>query len=247
MFVSASSRSFANLDFFESCQRINDLEYSKIEIWINNDSDHLKLPQVIKDPDAFAHSFRDQTRLTPIAFYLEHDISPEDLTRLSKVCKLLRVGQITIPASPLGTPFNTEIDRLRGLSKIAVSNGISLSIKTKTETLSEDPRTAVELCQSVQGLGITLDPSYYLCGPHSHESIDQIYSYVYHTHLRDSTKDHLQVSTGLGEVDYNHIIIMLERENYKKNLSVDLLPEYTDAENQPLEMRKLRMLLESLL
>ncbi len=247
MFVSATSRSFANLEFFDACQRISDLEYSKVEIWVDNNSNHLTLSQVISDSDAFAHKYRDKTRLTPIAFYLEQDISPDDLKLLCKTCKVLRVGQITIPASQLGTPFNTEIDRLRELTSIASSNGISLSIKTQTGTLTEDPHTAVELCQSVQGLGITLDPSYYLCGPHSHESIDQIYPHVYHTHLRDTSKDQLQVSTGLGEMDYNHMISQLERENYKQNLSVDLLPEFTDAESQPLEMRKLRMLLESLL
>lgn len=247
MFVSASSRCYAKIDFFDACQRIADLEYDKIEIWIDENSDHLKLSRITKDPEAFIHEFRDSSRLTPIAFYLEHDISPEDLTALSRVCKVLRVGQITIPASPMGTPFNTEIDRLRELTKIASRNGIGISIKTKWDTLSEDPHTAVELCQSVQGLGITLDPSYYLCGPHNNESITQIYPHVFHTHLRDTSKDKLQVDTGLGEMDYSDLIGHLEKENYKQNLSVDLLPEFTDEETQPLEMRKLRMLLESLL
>jgi len=245
VFVAASSRCFSDESFEVSCERLTDLEFDKIEIWMDEESDHLKPSEVARSPEEFYSRFRESTRLTPIAFCLENDVSPDAFQSLCKAAKLLRIAQITIPASPLGTPFNSEIDRLKALLEIASRDGIRLSIKTKTGQLTEDPRTATELCQSVKGLGITLDPSYYTCGPHSNTSYDMVFPYVCHVHLRDSTSDSVQVPVGLGEIDYSRLISMLERQEYNQFLSVELLPSLLNGVDRALELRKLRMLLES--
>ncbi|EDL58084.1 hypothetical protein PM8797T_18861 [Gimesia maris DSM 8797] len=245
VFVAASSRCFSDESFEVSCERLTDLEFDKIEIWMSEESDHLKPSEVVASPEDFYSRFREATRLTPIAFCLENDISPAGFKSLCKAAKMLRIAQITIPASPLGTPFNTEIDRLKALLEIASRDGIRLSIKTKTGQLTEDPRTATELCQSVKGLGLTLDPSYYTCGPFSNTSYDLVFPYVCHIHLRDSTADQIQVPVGLGEIDYSRLISMLERQEYHQFLSVELLPELLKDTDRALELRKLRMLLES--
>ncbi len=247
MFVAASTRCFAEKEFAEACAQITDLEYDKVELWLDDGSNHLKASDVAADPEGFFTRFREQTRLTPIALCLEHDIDPETMSGLSKLAKLMRVTQITVPSSPLGTPFNAEIDRLREFVAVTSQDGVRLSIKTKTGQLTEDPHTAVELCQAVRGLGITLDPSYYICGPHGGASIDQVFPYVYHLHLRDTNPDQLQVKIGLGEVDYTRLISQLAREGYERALSADLIHSEGDDESRPLEMRKLRMLLETLL
>lgn len=247
VFVAASSHCFADKPFVEACQLLTDLEYDKLELWFGESGSHLDLAQVAGDPEGFHSNFREMTRLTPVAFCLECDVTPELFVGLSKLGKLMRITQITIPASPLGTPFNSEIDRLRELLDIANKDGIRLSIKTKTGQLTEDPHTAVELCQSVRGLGITLDPSYYVCGPNRGKSFDQVFPYVYHLHLRDTTPTELQVQVGLGEIDYTRMIAQLRRENYTRALSVDLFHDLLTNDSRPLEMRKLRMLLETLL
>ncbi|QDU52518.1 sugar phosphate isomerase/epimerase family protein [Gimesia panareensis] len=245
MFVAASSRCFSDESFEVSCERLTDLEFDKIEIWMDEESDHLKPSEVSRSPEDFYSRFREATRLTPIAFCLENDVDPTEFQSLCKAAKQLRIAQITIPASPLGTPFNSEIDRLKALLEIASRDGIRLSIKTKTGQLTEDPRTATELCQSVKGLGLTLDPSYYTCGPYSNTSYDMVFPYVCHVHLRDSTSDQIQVPVGLGEIDYSRLISMLERQDYHQFLSVELLPSLLNGVDRALELRKLRMLLES--
>jgi sugar phosphate isomerase/epimerase len=164
-----------------------------------------------------------------------------------KFAKLQRIVQITIQSSPKGTPFNTEIDRLRERNTICHHEAILLSILTKTGTLTEDPHTAVELCQSVKGMGITLDPSYYICGHATPVDFDLIFPHAQHLHLRDTSATELQVLGGLGEVDYNHIVQMLRQTGYQRSLSVDLLPRTLEGEERLREMRKLRLLLTSLL
>jgi sugar phosphate isomerase/epimerase len=70
---------------------------------------------------------------------------------------------------------------------------------------------------------------------------------VYHTHLRDSTAQSVQVQVGLGELDYTRLINQLRRRSYNRALSIDLLPTPENVAERPLELRKLRMLLDTLL
>lgn len=249
MHIAASTRCFSDFSFEEACHQISDLEYDKVEIWLSEESraDQLKPAAVVADPEQFVVRFRETTRLTPVAICLEENVDAAVLAGISKLAKQMRITQVTVPASPLGTPFNTEIDRLREFINITNQDGVRLSLKTKTGYLTEDPHTAVELCQAVKGLGLTLDPSYYVCGPARSENYDLVFPYVYHLHLRDSTPGQVQVQVGLGEIDYSRLIGQLRRQNYNRALSVEILPEPNDEERRPLEMRKLRMLLDTLL
>lgn len=247
MFVSASTHCFADRTFEEACALFVELEYDKLEIWLTADGPHLKPAEVANEPEQFFARYRETTRLTPVGFCLSHDIPAATLAGITKAAKMMRITQITIPASPLGTPFNTEVDRLREFVRLTSSDGIRLSIKTESGHLTEDPHTAVELCQAVRGLGLTLDPSYYMVGNNAGRSYDQVFPYVYHTHLRDSTAQNLQVQVGLGELDYTRLISQLKRQGYTRALSVDLLPTTENASERPLELRKLRMLLDTLL
>ena len=245
MFIAASTRCLEEKRFEDACREIVDLEYDKIDIWLDESGNHLKPSEVVASPEAFVARVHDITRLTPVALTLAHDVEPATLAALCEACKLLKVAQITVPAAPLGTPFNSEIDRLKEFVAICNESGVRLSIRTEIGHLTEDPHTAVELCQSVRGLGLSLDPSHYITGPYRNQSWEQVYPYVFHTFLRDSSATELQVQLGLGDVDYAHILKVLEREGYRRALSVDFFPAKMDLENRPLEMRKLRLLLET--
>lgn len=247
MFVAASTQCFADKPFAEACQQLTDLEYDKFEIWMDESSPHLKPSDVAANPERFTNLCRELTRLTPIAIDLAHHVPADQFGEICRVGTLLRITQITIPASPLGTPFNEEIDRLRARLTVASEAGIRLSLKTRTGLLTEDPHTAVELCQAVKGLGITLDPSYYLCHPRGQQPYDQIFPHVYHAHLRDTSASALQVPVGLGEIDYSRLVNQLRRFHYNRALSVELLPALMGDVDRALEMRKIRMLLETLL
>lgn len=247
MFVAASTRCFSDRPFAEACFQLDELHYDKIELWLDEASEHLKPSQVVTDPDGFCTRFREVTRLSPVAICLESDTSYEAFAVLTRVAKQLRITQMTVAAAPLGTPFNSEVDRLREMTRIASQDGVLVSMKTRTGRLTEDPDTAVELCRAVPGLGITLDPSYFMCGPHRGAAYDQVFNHVYHVHLRDTTPEQLQVPVGLGQIDYSRLISQLERARYNRALSVEVLPELGDPAGRAIELRKIRLLLESLL
>ena len=247
MFVCISSRSFAELDFAAACQQAQESHFDRIEIWLDAAGKHLSAATVSADPESFAAHLREATRLTAVAFQLESAVPVSVFAGVCRACKHLRITQITIPASPLGTPFNEEIDRLRELTKLAVQDGVRVSVKTETGKLTQDIRTAVELCQTVVGLGLTFDPSYFLADPLGERVVDLAAPYTFHVHLRDSTPTEVQVPVGLGELDYARMIQQLKRVNYQRALSVELIPQLIELPARGLELRKMRMLLESLL
>lgn len=247
MQIAGSTRSLWDLPFSAACSQLQDLGFDKAEIWINSDVGQLTTAAIVANPETVAAEFRDASRLSPVSLFVDEIVSATDFSQLVNFAKTLRIGQITIHASPLGTPFNSEIDSLRERNHLCIEEGIRLSILTKTGLLTEDPHTAVELCQSVRGLGITLDPTYFVCTPKGEINFDVVFPNVCHVQLRDSSETELQVPAGLGKVDYNRIIASLRQEDYDRTLTVDLLPRTMDGEERLLEMRKLRLLLESLL
>lgn len=246
MHIAASTRSLWDMAFPAACLQIQELGFDKLEIWLNEDFEQLKPSKVAADRDGCVAQLREASRLTPNSIFLETEVDLETFKEIVNFAKQLRIAQITIQASPKGTPFNSEIDRLRDRYAICHHESIRLSILTKTGTLTEDPHTAVELCQAVKGLGITLDPSYYICTTGGAKDFDMIFPHVLHMHLRDTSATELQVLAGLGEVDYNHIVQMLRQNGYQRALSVDLLPRTMEGEERLREMRKLRLLLASL-
>jgi sugar phosphate isomerase/epimerase len=120
-----------------------------------------------------------------------------------------------------------------------------VGLKTETGRITQDPATAVVLCDNVKGLGLTLDPSHYIFGPHAGGSYDQLLKHVVHVQLRDTTKDKLQVRVGQGLVEYGKLVSQLFKVHYNRALSV-LIWEMPEVDHAA-EMRKLRLLLESLL
>jgi sugar phosphate isomerase/epimerase len=143
----------------------------------------------------------------------------------------------------LGTPFNAEIERLRELARIATEDGVVVGVLTQEGRISQDPDTAVVLCQQVKGLGLTLDPSAFICGPHRTNNYSQVFKYVANVHLRDTSKDKFQVRIGQGEVEYSRLITQLAMVHYNRALCVHIT-EMEGADHAG-EMRKMRLLLES--
>lgn len=247
MHIAASTRSLADLAFPAACLQIQELGFDKVEICLNESADQLKPSKVASDPEGCIALMREASRLSTAAIFLESEVDMAVFEGIVRFARILKVAQLTIEASPKGTPFNTEVDRLRERNALCHHAGIRLSILTRNGTLSEDPHTAVELCQSAKGLGITLDPSYYICRPTGPIDFDVVFPHVLHCHLRDTSPSELQVPAGLGEVDYNRIISMLRQLNYQRTLTVDLLRGKLEGEERLRELRKLRLLLTSML
>lgn len=249
MFVAATTRCFANLPLDAALQRLVDLEYNAVEIMIHESGGHLKPSQVAADLDSAVLVCRDTRRLSTVAYSVDIEApEPEYYQQFAACCRLAKATKVitlTVRASELGTPFNAEVERLRELVRIASLEGAVVGLLTEAGRITQDPVTVKVLCDNVKGLGVTLDPSHFICGPHRGGNYDQIMRYVIHTRLRDTTKDHFQVRVGQGDVEYGRLISRLAKQDYTRALTVDIEP-MPDLD-QAAEMRKMRLLLESLL
>jgi sugar phosphate isomerase/epimerase len=226
-----------------------DLEYTNVEIMIHEADGHLKPSEVLADPERAVALCRQTHRLTTVALSVEIEAPEPDYYHQFAACcrlaKTIKVVTITVRSAELGTPFNAEVERLRTMVALASREGVRVGLLTEVGRMTENPDTAAVLCDNVKGLGITLDPSHYVYGPHAGVNYQPVMKHVYHVRLRDTTKDQLQVCIGQGEVEYGRLVNQLNKVRYDRALCVDL--QAMSGVDQLTEMRKMRLLLESLL
>ncbi|MDR3639384.1 MAG: sugar phosphate isomerase/epimerase [Isosphaeraceae bacterium] len=256
MFVACNTLCFAQEPLESALRHIAELEFDKFELALVEVGGQLKPSEAADNPDLAAQRLRQGPSLTPSALGLDFGdldlASPAGRKRFEAMCRLakpLTVAVLTIPAAPLGTPFDDEVKRLSGLAAHAMREGLVLAVETHSKTVTADPAVAVELCKVVPGLGLTLDPSHYIQGPHKGGDYDAVFPYVQNIHLRDTGKGpgEFQVRVGQGEIEYGRIINLLERHGYDRALTISILDLPENTFETEVEVRKLKLLLESLI
>jgi sugar phosphate isomerase/epimerase len=249
VFVCASTECFPDLSPPEILEAMVDLGFTSLELPIHDKGGWLTPADVHADLERSVHFSRDTHRLDIAALSIElgpdREMYYPHFASCCRLAKAIKVVTLVVPASELGTPFNEEIERLRKLVEIASLEGVVVGVKTTIGCMTQDPDTAVVLCDNVKGLRLTLDPSHYITGPHQGGHIDKVMKYVQHVQLRDSTKQKLHVRVGQGEIDYGKLIQQLERVDYDRALSVHMTP--LEGFDHRAELRKMRLLLDSLL
>jgi sugar phosphate isomerase/epimerase len=256
MFVSCSTLCFSREPLESALRHIAELEFDKIELAIVEGGTHLQPSEVAENLDLAIHRLRHGPSLIPAALDLEFGAldadDPAFRKRFEAICRMakaLTVAVLTIPAAPLGTSFDDEVKRLTVLAGHAMRQGLVLAALTHSRTLTADPAAAVELCKAVPGLGLTLDPSHYIQGPNRNADFDVVYPYVQNVHLRDTGKgpDEFQVRIGQGEVEYGRIVNLLERYGYDRGMTISMRDTPNADFDVEVEVRKLKLLLESLI
>jgi sugar phosphate isomerase/epimerase len=253
VYVACSTLCFGRYALEDALRIIAELGFNKFDVAIHERGRQLRPSEVAADVTHMAARLRHGPGLTPAAFSLAIEAASDEdhLRQFKAVCRLARISAVpllTLRAAPADTPLDAEVQRLSRLVRLADAEGVLVTAATLTGTLTEDPDTAVALCQRVPGLGLTLDPSHYIAGPHQARNYDQVFPFVRHVHLRDTGRgpNQFQVRVGQGEVEYGRIVAHLARQHYDRALTVDIrdIPDAPFA-MQP-EVRKLKYLLESL-
>jgi sugar phosphate isomerase/epimerase len=253
VYVACSTLCFARHSLEDTLRILGELRFTKFDAAIHENGRQLKPSEVAADVTLAANRLRSGPGLAPAAFsvLIEAADEEEHHRQFQAVCRLARISTVpvlTIPAAATGTPPDFEVQRLTRLVHLADTEGVLLAVPTRMGTLTEDPDAAVVLCQRVPNLGLTLDPSHYIAGPHKGGNYDQVFPYVRHVYLRDTGRgpNQFQVRVGQGEVEYGRIIAQLARQHYDRVLTIDI----HDVPDSPVamepEVRKLKYLLESL-
>lgn len=248
MFVAASTECWPDKELQEAIELLQDLEFTAVEIAIH-ESGPLKPSEMLTDTDRAIQLLRHTHRLDISGYSLQLESTGQqhydDFKEFCRIAKATKVVNITVPSAELGTPFNEEVEHLQKLVDVAETEGVRVTVRSQLGCLSEDPDTLMVLCNNVDGLGITLDPSVYVAGSAREKNLDKILKFVCNVHLRDTRPDAFQVSVGQGEIDYGKLVTQLERDKYERALTVHMEP--MEGLDHRVELRKLRRLLETLL
>jgi sugar phosphate isomerase/epimerase len=249
VFVAATTECFSDLSLALALERLADLEYTAVELAMFEDGSQFKPSQIKADLETATATCRNTRRLDVVAFDVriqaEKAAHYEQFAAICRLARAVKVVTLTVPSAEHGTPFNEEVEHLRKLVDIATLHGVRVGMKSQIGRLSEDPDTVMVLCDNVKGLGLTYDPSAYVFGPHQGRSIDKLIKYIYHTQLRDTNKKAFQVRVGQGEIEYGRLIHQLQKIKYNRALCVNISEQ--EGVDHVGELRKLRLLLESLL
>ncbi|MFO0949439.1 MAG: sugar phosphate isomerase/epimerase [Planctomycetota bacterium] len=254
MDVACSTLSFTREPLEQALRRIAEMEFSKVDLAVTENGPHLTPDMIINNSATVLHAIRQAPTIgfAALTVRLPFDDEQKYLEQLDGIAhfaKQIAAPVVVVEAAKSGTPFESEVERLTKLERVASLHGSVLTITTKTGTLAELPDTAVQLCQAVPGLGLTLDPTHFVSGPNQGKTYDQVFPFVRHAHLRDSGRrpDQYQVQVGRGEIEYGRIVQALRRFDFRGSLVVaieDGVPSEMDFEA---EVRKLRLLIESLI
>ena len=254
MFVACNTLCFSKLPLAQALRQIVDLEFRKIDLAIVEGGDGLHPSEVADNLEGALGRLRKGPSISPSAFGVDFgDVEAAGhRRRFDAVCRLaktLTVAVITVPAAPLGTAFDDEVKRLAALNAHTTREGLVLALMTDGKTLTADPSQAAALCKAVPGLGLTLDPSHYIQGPHAGGNYDEVFPFVQNVLLRDTGKKpgEFQVRIGQGEIEYGRIVNLLERNGYDRALTVSVLDSLDSPFDVLVEVRKLKLLLESLI
>jgi sugar phosphate isomerase/epimerase len=246
--VAASTSCVNNEPLADIFDRFASLEYANTELVVGEQST-IPPAQIANLHDAIVQLRRSLRQIIPIAIFF--DVEPESnsyITQFTNACRLAKdckIAVITAHAAVPGTPFNDEIDRLRKLVTIGLHHGVVVGVATEAGRITETPDTIGSLCKHVKGLGVTLDPSHYIYNLSKPKDYESILPYVCHVRLRDTTQKNFQTRIGQGVVDFGRLVVHLNKVNYQRALCVDLAP--LPNVDQFAELRKMRLLLESLL
>ena len=255
MIVAASTSCIPGESLAGIFDRLTDLEYTNTELVIGEQG-VIPPSQIADRHDSIVQLRRSSRRVVPVSVFFDVESPPDDkndpayieyIEQFTQACQLAKdcnIAVITIHAATVpGTSFNGEIDRLNKLVKIGVYHGVVVGVATEAGRFTNTPEDVVSLCKLVKGLGVTFDPSHYIYGLSKPKDYKTILPHVCHVRLRDTTQEQFQTRIGQGSVDFGRLLDLLYNVDYRRALCVDLAP-FPNVD-QPAELRKMRLLLES--
>jgi sugar phosphate isomerase/epimerase len=251
VFVAATTLCYPHLTLSETIEKLAHLEFSHIELDLHETGGHIHPSDVLQNLQWAYETVNATRRLTVVALNLKIEAEGEAYFETFKACcelaKFSKIVTLTVESGEHGTPFNEEVERYKRLVQIADRHGVRVSMRSQMGRLSADPDTVSVICGHVKGLGLALDPSHYHLNHPNPLNYEKLLEYVHHVSLRDSSTEKLQVRVGQGVVDTGRLIQLLRKVHYHRALCVDIRPSEDPEIDHDGELRKMRLLLESLL
>lgn len=146
--------------------------------------------------------------------------------------------------------FDTSAAVLRSMVHVAEEKGLACNIEPCMGSIAHAPSAAIELCQAVPGLGLTLDYAHQVQLQLGHEQIEPMHRYLRHMHAKQSAPGTFQARADEGVIDFPRIVRKLEADRYDGVLCVEFVTNQAVVDagwNMIEETAKLKKILEDAL
>lgn len=252
MYLLCSTLCYARQPLDVALERIAELEFAGVELGVlRRGGAHPVLAEIIEQPTEAADRLKRISPLPVRAVYADfpvngegpHDAAFRSLVRFTHG---VRATLLTIPAASSEASIEQEAERLRRYALLAAEEGITLCVEFRRGTLAGTLEGVAELHRAAPHVWLTLDVGDFVASGYDLKGGEAIYPLVQHVHLRDAAPDSPSEPLGRGNVDYSRLLSHLERQGFRRGLSV----EYVDEPPLPFEVhpevRKLKLLMETL-
>ena len=242
MYVSCSTLCFARFSLDDCLKTIRETHFNKADLTIRTNGPHLTPADVAADVGKVCTRLKGANIAYAAIDCGAYDDTPERFRAICRLARLLAVPTVTV-TPPAGADLEAAAKYVAPLARFCAAEGVELCAETNAAAITGDAALAIDLCERVPGLGLTLDPSHFVG-----KEMDSLYPFVSHVRLRDSgTKaEEFQVRVGQGQIDYGRILSHLDRHGYDRALTVDIRDVPDSPFSVDAEVRKLKYLLESL-
>ena len=166
----------------KALQAVAGLGYRWVDLSCMSWASHVSVPKLLEDFDkeaarveaALAASGLKVANLTFDSCYdRPFEQYEKEFQAVVKLAVRLKTGLINLMAPSNKADRNEVAARMKKLQAIAARDGVTLTLETHCNQITERPADALWLCQQVPGLGLTLDPSHYYAGPNQGASFER--------------------------------------------------------------------------
>lgn len=238
----------------EALDVLRELGFHAVDLPLHQGWAHVDPSRVADDPAGVAAELTDLLGdLRVVALNAgTGTVDAEELRRVEALLGLasdLGAGVLTLPAAALDGPgVPADIRRVRRFVERAADHGVRLTLETHRFTTWEDPRTVARYLDEIDGLGVTLDASHFVTGPHAHQGFADLLPAVAHVHLRSAAGDWsgIQLPAGTGSLPEPELLDALLAAGYAGSWSIEYVDTIPGVDHV-LETRRMRDMVGPLL
>lgn len=246
--LAGATFSFGDLTLEESGKVVKELGFDLVDVGAGWNNYHQIIPQ-----EAIAHPGAQSERLLRVmdeyefgvselfVMQFDHPIShPDDFVRANT---LWMFDRMTLFAQKVGfesimmlpgflveefgqTPeevFDVSVEALGRMVKVAEAKGIQCNIEPCKGSIANHPDDAIQLCEAVPGLGLTLDYAHQVLIGLGHDEIEPLHPYAKHFHAKQARPDAFMARPDEGAIDFGRLVRKLKEEDYDGVICIEFV------------------------